>query len=92
MQVGGGPAANPVLLVVSTSRFATPMPLPGGGLLVPDPANGVLAFVGNTNALGKLGLPIGGGANLVGRLYVQAVMLSGATLLVSNAVQMQIGV
>ncbi len=92
VQVGGGPAANPVLLVVSTSRFVTPVPLPGGGLLLPDPASGALAFVGNTNALGKLGLPIRGGANLVGRLYVQAVMLSGATLLVSNAVEMQVGV
>ena len=92
VQVEGAPVANSVFLVVSTSRFTTPIPLPGGGVLLPDPTGGFAAFAGNTNALGKLGLGIGGGATAVSTLYLQAVMINGPTLSVSNAVAMQIGV
>ncbi|HLQ37497.1 MAG TPA: sialidase family protein [Planctomycetota bacterium] len=91
LEVEGGPAASPVFVIISGALLASPMPLPGGGLLLPDPAAGFVAIAGTTNSFGKLGLPIRGGTHSVSTVYTQAAMVSGSTLLVSNAVEVHIG-
>ncbi|MBK8980082.1 MAG: exo-alpha-sialidase [Planctomycetes bacterium] len=91
VQVQDGPANSPVFLVVSVALLANPLPLPGGGLLLADPTAGFAAVAANTNALGKLGLTIQGGPSAIYHLYLQAAMLSGMNLLVSNAVDVQLG-
>jgi hypothetical protein len=91
-EVEGGPAGGPVFAILSGALLAVPQPLPGGALLLPDPAAGSLLVAGTTNSLGKLGLPISGGAHSVITLYTQTAMLNNGALLVSNAVAMRIGI
>jgi hypothetical protein len=92
LQVEGGPAGGPVFAIVSTALLPVPLPLPGGALLLPDPAAGYVLVAGFTNALGKLGVPVSGGPNSVISLYAQTAMIdSSNNLLVSNAVQVRIG-
>jgi hypothetical protein len=91
LEVEGGPPGSPVGVVLSTGLLATPMPLPGGAVLLPDPAMGFGVIAGIANSQGKLGLPITGGARSVVTFYTQSAMLNGASLLVSNAVAINIG-
>ncbi len=90
-EVEGGPAGAPVFTLLSAALLATPAPLPGGALLLPDPSVGISVFPGVTNGQGKLGAPITGGPNSVSTIYAQAALLNGSSLLVSNAVAVQIG-
>ena len=90
-QVEGGPAGGPVFAILAAALLPAPQPLPGGALLLPDPAAGFLFVAGNTNALGKLGVPLLGGARSVITLYTQTAMLDNGALRVSNAVEVHIG-
>lgn len=92
-QLEGGPARSTVVVVLSLSRLNPPFPLPGGGLLIPDiGAPGAVVFDGYaTNANGRLGAVWSGGPRNTTRIFAQAAMLAPGRLLVSNAVEVRIG-
>lgn len=91
--LSGGPASSPVLVALSAARFAQPIPLPGGGALVPDLTNPVsVLFAGYvTNSKGRLGAAWPGGSKPPVTIYAQAFQFKGSSLMVSNAVEARIG-
>lgn len=93
LQVEGGPAQMPVIVALALGRNTPPIPLPGGGNLVPDLFTSVsLLYVpGVTNAKGKIGVPIAGRSGTVQSIYGQSFMIQGSKLLTSNAVEIRIG-
>ncbi len=92
LQVSKGQANRPAILVLALGRLANPIPLPGGGKLVPDIFNSpsIVATGFVTNARGVVGLPIGSGTGSVLKLYGQAFMLRGFNLATSNATEIRL--
>ena len=94
LDLRGGPPNSTVFLVLSSAQLAPPFALPGGGALVPDPT-ATPAFVFNgyaTDGNGRLAVTWRGGAQSTARVYAQAVMVNGASLPISNALAIDIGV
>ncbi|MEM7200766.1 MAG: sialidase family protein [Planctomycetota bacterium] len=88
----GGPASSPVAVILSVGQSVPPIPL-AGGALVPDLMSAAsTVFSGySTTPAGRLGVTWGGGANNPTRLYVQAGMLIGGSITLSNALEADIG-
>ena len=83
-----------MFLVLSVGQLNPPFALIGGGFLVPDPG-AVPSFVFNgytTDAQGRMATTWTGGSNSVARIYAQAAMISGTSLSLSNALEIDIGV
>ena len=93
MVVAGDGAQQAVVVALALGRITPPLPLPGGGKLVPDLFNSIsLVYVaGVTNAKGKLGVPLSGSAKTPITIFGQSFMIKNARLLVSNAVEIKIG-
>ena len=90
----GGPPNSPVAVFLSAGQSVPPIALPSGGALVPDlTVTPALVFGGySTNAQGRLGAVWAGGPANPVTLYVQAAMLIGGGVEISNALEVQIGV
>lgn len=86
-QVGGA-----VYLVVSGSRYATPIPIPGGGQLLPDLTGAAIVGPLPTDARGRVAFPVAGGQNAVASYYLQAATVTPSlTIALSNAIEARIG-
>lgn len=94
LDLKNGPPTSTVFLVLSVGQLNPPFALIGGGFLVPDPG-AVPSFVFNgytTDAQGRMATTWTGGSNSVARIYAQAAMISGTSLSLSNALEIDIGV
>ena len=80
------PAGAPVF--VATSSTASPVPL-FGGVLVPFPVISVLVFTADAD--GEIHVPVPGGAGTPSTGYVQAAVLNGAAIEITNALEVQLG-
>ncbi|MFQ5506581.1 MAG: hypothetical protein ACE5F1_17565, partial [Planctomycetota bacterium] len=91
--LAGGPARSPVVLLLSLGRLSPPLPLPGGGALVPDlfRSPSLIHVPGSTDSKGRFGMPLGGGVRSAGTVFGQAVMIQGTKTPISNAVEIKIG-
>ncbi|MEZ5966414.1 MAG: sialidase family protein [Planctomycetota bacterium] len=88
----GATGGAPVYLVVSNNRYATPIPIPGGGRLLPDIGTGVVLGPLPTDARGRVAFPVNGGAAAVASYYLQAASVTPSlTIVLSNAVEARIG-
>jgi len=93
LDVQGGPANQPVVLILSAGRLTPPVKLPFGGSLVPDLVRSpnVVFAAYTTNAKGHVGATWRGAATNLLTLYAQTLQVQGTKVLVSNAVKMRIG-
>ncbi len=93
LDVQGGPANQPVVLLLSAGRFSPPVKMPFGGSLVPDLLRSPnVIFTGYaTNAKGHVGATWKGASTNVITLYAQAVQVKGTQVLLSNALKIRIG-
>ncbi len=93
LDVQGGPANAPVILLFSAGRLNPPIKFPFGGSIVPDllrsPSVVFTGFV--TNSRGHVGATLKGGSSNLLTLYAQAVQVQGTKILLSNALKIRTG-